>query len=145
MVLTVFQAEYTPLKVLEALDWLSDQFKRKKMISIENLKVETSIALVGVLLEYVTPYSTLSDGGNFKLYQYKLKSNHDGLVEDMISSFTCPMALFQVKDFDVKERVDQLLHRFRDRLISAQENKLCLKYTHVDLSVEDIYMNKLNL
>ena len=131
-------------EVFETVNWLTNHFKSEALISIDYLRIETIISLVGVLLEYATPYSDLQQCGTFKLFRYTMTSSVDS-SSSILSSFTTPMALIQADSLNVMDRVSELLHQFRERLQSAHSQAMCKDFIDVQLSVKDIFMHKLTV
>lgn len=117
-------------------------FKNDTLIKYDNLNEIICVTLVGMLLEYVTPYTNNEEPNICRLYTYFIKTSI-GDSSKTLSSFTCPTSLLQANQSLIDKVTDELLMKFKERLIKANNLDMCKNYKSIHRSVKDVYMNKL--
>lgn len=117
-------------------------FKNDTLIKYDNLNEIICVTLVGMLLEYVTPYTNNEEPNICRLYTYFIKTSN-GDSSKTLSSFTCPTSLLQANQSLIDKVTDELLMKFKERLIKANNLDMCKNYKSIHRSVKDVYMNKL--
>lgn len=117
-------------------------FKNDTLIKYDNLDEIICVTLVGMLLEYVTPYTNNEEPNVCRLYTYFIKTSNDDSSKTL-SSFTCPISLLQGNQTLIDKLADELLMKFEERLIKANNLNMCRNCSSIHRSIKDVYMNKL--